>query len=47
MVLEAGYLKQQNNLISSRFSMHLEIEKIEKDHLGLYGLLELMPALEN
>jgi hypothetical protein len=40
MVLEAGYLKLQSNLISSQCNMHLEIEKIGKELSGLYGLLE-------
>ena len=31
MVQEAGYIKLQNNLISKLFSMHLEIERIEKE----------------
>jgi hypothetical protein len=44
---EVGFLKQQSNLTLSLFSMHLEIEKIEKEHLGPYGLPELMPEQEN
>jgi hypothetical protein len=44
---EVGFLKQQSNLTSSLFSMHLEIEKIEKDHSELFGFLELMLELES
>ena len=42
MVLEVGYIKLLNNLISNQCSMHLEIEKIKKKHLGLYGFQELI-----
>ena len=38
--LEVDYLKQQSNPILNLFSMLLEIEKIEKDLLDLYGFLE-------
>jgi hypothetical protein len=37
MVLEVGYLEPQNSLILNLCSMPLEIEKIKKDLLELYG----------
>ena len=37
MEQEVGYLKQQNNLISNHFNMHLEIEKIKKELLDHFG----------
>ena len=40
MAQEAGYTKLLNNLILNLFSIPLEIEKIEKDLLGLFGLQE-------
>ena len=38
MVLEVGYLELQSSLILNLYNMHLEIEKIEKENLGHYGL---------
>ena len=40
MVLEVDYSKLLSNQISSHFNMHLEIEKIEKEILDLFGFLE-------
>jgi hypothetical protein len=47
MVLEADYIKLPNNQTLNQCNMLLEIEKIEKEHLGLYGSLELMLDQEN
>ena len=44
MGLEAGFIKLQNSLISKHFNMPLEIEKREKEILGLYGSLVSMQA---
>ena len=46
MAQEVDYLKQLNNQILNLFNMLLEIEKIEKEPSGLYGLQELMQVLE-
>ena len=42
MVLEAGFIKPQNNLISNLYNMLLETEKIKKGSLGHCGYLALM-----
>ena len=47
MELEVDSLKLQNNLILNHFNMHLEIEKIKKEALDLYGFQELMQEQEN
>ena len=46
MAQEVDYIKLQNSQISNHCNMHLEIEKIEKEHLGHYGLQELMQDQE-
>jgi len=46
MGLGVGFIRQQSNLISKRFNMHLEIEKTKKENLELYGLLVLMRVQE-
>ena len=47
MALEADYSKLLNNQISSQCSMHLEIEKLGREYLDLFGLQELMLPQEN
>ena len=47
MELEADYLKPLSNQILNHFSMLLEIEKIGKENLDLYGLPESMLDQEN
>jgi hypothetical protein len=37
MVLEVDYLELLNNLILNLYNMHLEIEKIRKELLELFG----------
>ena len=37
---EVGCIKLQNSQILNRFNTLLEIEKIRREPLGLYGLLE-------
>jgi hypothetical protein len=37
MVLEVGFLGLLNNPILNLYNMHLEIEKIKKELLELYG----------
>ena len=46
MGLGVDYIKLQSSQISNHCNMHLEIEKIEKEHLGHYGLQELMQVRE-
>jgi hypothetical protein len=46
-VQELDYLELLNSLILNLYSMLLEIEKIRKEHLGLYGSQELMLELGN
>jgi len=47
MELEVGFLKLQSNLILNHCNMLSEIEKIEKEHLDLYGLPESMLVQES
>ena len=47
MVQGVGYIKQLNNQALSLCSMLLEIEKTEKELLGIFGLQELMLPQEN
>ena len=42
MVLGAGYTRPQNNQALKQCSMHLEIEKIRKDHSDLCGFQGLI-----
>ena len=46
MVQEAGSIRPRSNLISNLFNMHLEIEKIKKEALDLYGFQELIQHQE-
>ena len=43
---EAGFIRPQSNLILKPFSIHSEIEKIERENLDLFGLRVLMQAHE-
>ena len=41
MVQEVDSIRPRSNLISNLFNMHLEIERIKKEALDLYGFQEL------
>ena len=43
---DLDFIKQLSNQILNLFNILLEIERIKKGHLGLYGFLESMQQLE-
>ncbi len=47
MAQEVGSIRPRSNLIPNHFNMHLEIEKIKKEALDLYGFQELTQEQKN